>query len=1424
VHQSTTPSRQESAPILSLLVVFVCGSFRVIIQAIALICRSPFSALYPQFSGDFPGMLFSSSFFSSRISSCAIFRAISNNSQVAAAEDRCADRRTHTENRIRRGALVLAILCLSTLSGFATPVPPMAHPTGTRIALFSDPSVGTAVAVDTSGNLYIATTSGSVAKLAPGCSDLTCAVSVPTGLGQVNSSSIAVDANGNIFAGGLDSVSSVQEIVEIPLTGGSYGSAVLLYNSGTPTVSGIAVDGNGNLYAGVINASAIGSILKMPTTTGMQITNPTIIASGSTYAPQGIAVDLVGNIYIGNGYSQNVVKIPVSGSSYGIPVVIADTTLSPQLYPQGITVDGNQNVYFTDVDNGNVVEMPWTGSGYGDPNYLGSGWGLLSGLSADSRGDIYISNGQSVVELQTQVIKFGNVNAGSPSGSTSISFTFDTPGSLNSTTPYQVFLQGATGVGFVDAGTGSCSGASSYTQGATCTVNVTFTPKFAGVHFGAVTLNDTNGNVIATAPLTGTGQGSQIAFSPGTINELINTNGINDPNGVAVDGRGDVYVANGGDNTVTEFVAVGGVIPDAPTVRTLSTTGSFASPSGIAVDGSGNVYVADLGNHEVKEIVAVNGVIPDSPTIRPLGSGFANPCGVAVDASGNVYVADFNHSGVNEIVAVNGVIPDSPIINTMGSGFSHACGVAVDGSGNVYVADSGNNAVKQIVAVNGVIPSSPTINTLGSGFSDPQGLFLDAVGNLYVADSGSFVVKEIVAVNGVISSSSTINTVNTGAGQLNNPSGVAVDGNGNIYIADTRNSALKIFDRSDPPMLEFSNDIGATDTKSLTVLNVGNMDLHFPPPISGINPSITPGFTWDGAGSTTCPQIGTSSSQGVLSTGASCSISIGFTPASPANVTGTLLLTDDSLNITALGVGAATQSIALSGSGDAINPTITFAVPDHNLGDAPFTVSATSDSTGAFTYTVSSGPATISGATVTLTGIGKVSLKASEAAGGNYGTGSKKISFNVTAAATSPTITFTVPNHVVGDAPFPVGATSNSTGAFTYTVVSGPATISGSTVTLTGTGTVVLQASEAADSTYAAASQNATFTVTAITPTITFAVPDHTAGDAPFTVSATSNSTGAFTYTVVSGPATISGSTVTLTGAGTVVLQASQAANGNYAAKTASTSFTVTATMPVVPTLSFTPIAAQTFGSAPFTVSATSASSGAVTYAVVSGPATISGATVTLTGAGTVVLSASQAANGNYAAATATTSFVVNSGFTLAVGSGTGSSGASATATVAPGAAATFPLTFSLGGAATFPDALNLSATGLPPGATATFSPAVIPAGSAATPVTLTIQTSTQTARNEKPFTSGPLAPMALGFLLLPLAGMKTVRRRLRQIPQLTMVLAITLSLGVMLGLSGCGGKTPVVNPPATSYTVAVTATDTVTGAHSSVNITLNVQ
>lgn len=163
---------------------------------------------------------------------------------------------------------------------------------------------------------------------------------------------------------------------------------------------------------------------------------------------------------------------------------------------------------------------------------------------------------------------------------------------------------------------------------------------------------------------------------------------------------------------------------------------------------------------------------------------------------------------------------------------------------------------------------------------------------------------------------------------------------------------------------------------------------------------------------------------------------------------------------------------------------------------------------------------------------------------------------------TTSTLAFSIANHTYGDAPFSVNATTNSTGEVIYKVVSGPATLSGATVTLTGVGSIVIQASVAADANYTADTQQATFTVAPGTPTIVFSVPNLSFGDAPFQIAANSNSSATFTYSTTSGPAIVDGSTVTLTGAGVVVLQASQSASGNYAAGSQSASFTVAAGAP----------------------------------------------------------------------------------------------------------------------------------------------------------------------------------------------------------------------------------------------------------------------
>ena len=313
---------------------------------------------------------------------------------------------------------------------------------------------------------------------------------------------------------------------------------------------------------------------------------------------------------------------------------------------------------------------------------------------------------------------------------------------------------------------------------------------------------------------------------------------------MAVDNKGNVYVADRGNNAVEEIPVGGGT--------TFVIGSGFSTPTGVAADAYGNVYVADNGHSLVKEIPAGNG------TPITLGSGFVNPFTVAVDGSGNVFVADYGNHLVKEI-PING-----GSIMTVGSGYSFIFGVTTDIANNVYVTDYGHNAVKKInptggyyinpelplgltfnnttgttsgtpvaaspattytvtvwnqygsnsktlsitvnaltmsyaspqtyVAGTAITPLSPTgghaaapgysvnTTTLGSGFNIPAGVAVDAQGNVFIGDQNNNALKEIPGGTG------TPITIATG---FSTPDGVAIDAQGNIYVADDGNNLVK---------------------------------------------------------------------------------------------------------------------------------------------------------------------------------------------------------------------------------------------------------------------------------------------------------------------------------------------------------------------------------------------------------------------------------------------------------------------------------------------------------------------------------------------------------------------------------------------------------------------------------------------------------
>jgi streptogramin lyase len=451
-----------------------------------------------------------------------------------------------------------------------------------------------------------------------------------------------------------------------------------------------------------------------------------------------------------------------------------------------------------------------------------------------------------------------------------------------------VVTQGATGLDFSNAGSGTCT-ATTYGSASACTVNVTFSPTHPGPRLGAVKILDGSGNLLATQYVTAIGVAPQVIFSPGVQSAL--GGGFSQPYGVATDSSGNVYVADQANNAVKK-------IPSGCTSSSCVVTlgGGFSGPYGIAVDGAGNVVVGDSGNFLVKLIPA--GCVT-STCVVALGGPMGN-AGVAVDGDGNVFVADNGDDLVIEIP--QGCFASGCTI-LLGGGFSVPAGIATDGNGNLFVADEGNGAVKELAIT---CLTSGCVSEVGGGISQPYSVAVDASGNIFVGDQGSTAIRKIPS--GCTSSS----CVSTLSGTFAQPFGVALDGSGNLFVANASATTVAKLDFANPLALSYtSTQVGSSSSaQAVTVSNDGNAALDFTS--SGLT---APTDFAQASGSGTPPDCANS---GTVTAGASCNLGIKFRPSSTGAHAESFVLTDNDLN-----VSAATQSIAVSGTGLAAETGLT---------------------------------------------------------------------------------------------------------------------------------------------------------------------------------------------------------------------------------------------------------------------------------------------------------------------------------------------------------------------------------------------------------------------------------------------------------------------------------------------------------------------
>jgi serine/threonine-protein kinase len=190
--------------------------------------------------------------------------------------------------------------------------------------------------------------------------------------------------------------------------------------------------------------------------------------------------------------------------------------------------------------------------------------------------------------------------------------------------------------------------------------------------------------------------------------------GLYQPQGLAVDNAGAVYVADF-NNRVVKLTA-------GSTSQTVLPFTGLNYPEGVAVDGQGSVYVADRGNNRVLKLPAG----ANAATVLPF-TGLRNPDGVAVDPAGNVYVTDTDNNRVLTLAAGSTAQTVVPF-----PGVAVPWGITVDNAGDVFVTEHDSNQVLKLPAGS----NTPTVLPL-TGLNTPLGVAVDSAANIYVADRGN---------------------------------------------------------------------------------------------------------------------------------------------------------------------------------------------------------------------------------------------------------------------------------------------------------------------------------------------------------------------------------------------------------------------------------------------------------------------------------------------------------------------------------------------------------------------------------------------------------------------------------------------------------------------------------------------------------------
>ena len=1093
---------------------------------------------------------------------------------------------------LRRGAIKLVdnnnnVLATSYISGIGpNTLPAWTSSVSKTIYQGSYPR---GVTVDGAGDLFITDTlSNKILKLAPGA---TTPQTLTLGLTLSSPYGLALDAAGNLYIADAGN----NRVVELPYNSSS---AVALNVAGLVFPEGLAVDGSGNLFIANTHATAAsgtGTVVEVAAVSGTLTT----VASSGLNNPSGVALDAAGDVFIADKSNNRVLEIPISGNPVSIGTGISGASV--------VAVDAAGDVFIADQNNGRIVEVPGTAMGPGTGTQATVATGLVNpyGIALDGYADLFVANvgggtnTGSVVEVQVtgataQTITFGAIATQTVGTSFNATATASSglAVSFSSSTPAVCTVSG-TAVTLLTSGvctiTASQPGNNIYAAASPVSQSFTVNPLPQTITFAAVAAQPAGTTLALSASAT---SGLPVTFASSTANVctvsgnsatllIAGTCTIN-----ASQAGSNIYAAAtpvsqsfsvtapvvsagtyaalaAGTNSLTFSVKTAGVLGTPVLFTEGAPSTSLASPDFTLVPGSttcsglvsgtsctvgvqfkpayaglrrGAVKLFD-SNGNLLTTAFIYGVGPGTQTALASASlntiaNTGSPRGVAVDGLGDVFYVD------NTAAQVYKVAPGgAPVAVALGLTLNSPFGVAVDAAGNLYISDSSNNRILKLPYGSSV---ATPLNL--SGITFPQGLAIDGSGNLFIANtrgaatSGRGSVVKVAA--GTLAQTTLI------AAGLGNPSAVAVDASGDVFFADWSNNRVVEL----PAGGGASRSIGSGLNYAAAVAVDAAGDVFIGDEANNRVVKVP--------GTATGPGTGT---QVVVATGLSSPYSLAFDGQGDlfiANVGSNGTTNGSVVEIPTLVIGTTPQSITF-GAIAAQTAATTLSL----------TATATSGLPVSFTSSTAS-VCTVSGTTATLLTQGTCTITASQAGNSTYAAASPvSQSFTVNLAAQSITFSAIATQTAATTLTLSASATSGLPVSFASSTAS-VCTVAGTTANLLTQGTCTITASQAGNSTYAAAaSVPRSFTVNPHAQTITFAAPATQTVGTPLTLSATASSGLGVTFaSTTTSICTVSGTTATFVAAGTCGITASQGGNSTYAAATpVSQSFTVNSAVITTP-------------------------------------------------------------------------------------------------------------------------------------------------------------------------------------------------------------------------------------------------------------------